>query len=87
MTGPQPGEVTRRETFDAVSGQLLDVTHDYPSCRDKCADLPSPRPRPIRTVFHFLQTKAKVPQSSAGGHADATPATGGPRVIRLADHL
>ena len=69
LSGPSVDEVTYRETFCGKSGDLIDVTRDYPGCRDKGAPLPPPVPRSVRTVFHFMRTKAVIPpdalQSSA----------------------
>ena len=64
MAGPKEYEVTKRETFDTKSGELLNTTHDFAACKLKCEDLPSPRPRSLRTVFHFNRTPANAPASS-----------------------
>ena len=61
MAGPSKEEVTMRKTYDHATGELLGVTHKWLECRDKCADLPSPRPPPLRTEFHFSKTRAKIP--------------------------
>ena len=86
MTGPSVAEVTRRDTFDAKTGELLESMTDFAYNRAKCADLPEPRPRALRTVFHFTKTKAETPPC-----ASSRLVSGGPReptrVLRLAEYL
>ena len=48
-------------TFDAVSGEQLDVLTNYPMAKVLDAEVPSPRPRALRTVFHFARTSASLP--------------------------
>ena len=75
LSGPSRAEVTYRETFDREDGQLIDVTRNFASCKDRCPLLPEPAPRSLRTVFHFASTKAAVPpdaQSSPVPEAAST---------------
>ena len=96
MAGPKLSEITKRETWDATTGELLDTTRNFATCKAPCEDLPEPRPRALRTVFHFERTSANVPASAhveaanqsldkACGHASATPAP--VFVLRLSDWL
>ena len=64
MSGPSRAEVLYRETFDRESGELIGTTRDYANCRDRCALLPEPTPRALRTVFYFASTTAAVPQDA-----------------------
>ena len=96
MAGPHLSEITRRETWDTTTGELIDTTRNFATCKMPCEDLPEPRPRALRTVFYFDHTKANVPASAysdvadqgpdkACGHASATPAP--VFVLRLCDWL
>ena len=66
MQGPPPHEVTRRETYDDHSGDLIGVTEDWPNCRYKAEELPRPHPRRLRTVFYFDHTEKDIPRHRAG---------------------
>ena len=52
--GPLRSEVTKRETFDSRTGEMLGAPMlDYPTSKALSEPLPEPVPRPIRTVFSF----------------------------------
>ena len=96
MAGPKLSEITKRETYDATSGELLDTTRNFANCKFPCEDLPEPRPRALRTVFYFDKTEVHVPASAltsaeptshdgACGHGTATPAP--IFVLRLSEWL
>ena len=61
LSGPARSEVTFRQTFDRETGDLLDTTLNFAACTDRCPPLVPPGPRAIRSVFHFLSTKAHIP--------------------------
>ena len=78
LSGPSVSEITSRETFCGKSGDLIDVTRDYPGCRDKSAPLPPPVPRSIRTVFHFARTNAVIPPDASYSKDPESASTGPP---------
>ena len=59
--GPSRHEVGLRETFDAESNELLHTLTDYANAKCLDQELPSPRPRAVRTVFHFNRTTSTIP--------------------------
>ena len=61
-SGPSRHEVHTRETFDADTGELLDTTREFATAKVIDQELPSPKPRALRSVFHFDATNAVVPQ-------------------------
>ena len=75
MSGPKACEVLHRETFDGDTGELLDITRNWGFCKLKCADLPPPIPRRLRSVFHFAHTDAQVPSDVVAPTACAPAAT------------
>ena len=60
-SGPKAFEVHLRETFDANTGELVNVTHDFASSRDPCPPLVPEEPRSLKTVFHFRRTSVVIP--------------------------
>ena len=60
--GPTNAEVTHRDTYDDLSGQLI-ATHQWPNIHWQLinGELPEPytEPRRLRTVFHFAATKSE----------------------------
>ena len=61
-----------RQTFAANTDELLHTTRDWPSEKDPCPkiedirpDLAASLPISLRTVFHFMSTKARVPSEEA----------------------
>ena len=78
-------------TFDAVSGEQLDVLPNYAMAKVLDAEVPSPRPRALRTVFHFARTQASLPPDAIIAapeedqpvvSAHSSPAVSGPSVGR-----
>ena len=65
-SGPATHEITQRVTYDAKSGEVLDVEDDYVGLKLKSEKLPEPTPRAIRTVFHFKSTSANIPSTVQG---------------------
>ena len=60
--GPRREEVTKRVTWDLRTGEMIgSPMYDYATSRALAEELPLPRPRSIRTEFHFDRTKANVP--------------------------
>ena len=60
-SGPARHEVHTRDTFDAQTGQHLDTTRNFATAKIIDAELPSPRPRALRTVFSFDRTSSTIP--------------------------
>ena len=59
--GPLRTEVTRRETFDERTGDMIGAPMlDYATSKTINELLPDPVPRSIRTVFHFASTVRDV---------------------------
>ena len=59
--GPLRSEVTKRETFDEKTGEMLGVPMlDYATSKVISEPLPDPVPRSVRTVFHFDRTARDV---------------------------
>ena len=66
-SGPSRQEVHRRETFDASSGELIGVLDKFDVAKNLNDELPSPRPRDIKSVFHFKNTAKVVPNAARQG--------------------
>ena len=60
-SGPARNEVHTRETFDANTNELLNTTTNFAYAKVVDQELPDPKPRAVRTVFHFASTQANVP--------------------------
>ena len=60
-SGPSKSEVHTRVTFDGVTGDQLDVTERFDTCKVIDAEVPPPTPRALKTVFHFDRTAATIP--------------------------
>ena len=63
-TGPARHEVHTRQTFDNDTGELLEVTKSFATAKIIDQELPDPRPRSLRTVFHFGATQAVIPHDA-----------------------
>ena len=60
-SGPAKHEIHTRTTYDADTGEELNITKNFDVCKSIDAELPSPRPRALRTVFSFNRTAATIP--------------------------
>ena len=59
--GPLRSEVTRRETFDEKTGEMLGAPMlDYSTSKTISEPLPDPVPRSVRTGFYFDRTVREV---------------------------
>ena len=55
--GPKREEVVKRVTWDTRTGEMVGSPMlDYATSSSLAAELPEPRPRSIRTEFHFLRS-------------------------------
>ena len=72
-SGPARHEVHTRTTYDAESGDELDVTRNFATAKVIDAELPPPTPRSLRTVFHFAKTEVPIPPD-ATVHSSGEPA-------------
>ena len=63
-SGPARHEVHLRETFDDATGRLIESTKNFATAKVIDQEIPSPRPRALRTVFHFAQTQQVIPHDA-----------------------
>ena len=59
--GPDLDEIHTRETYDANTKELIDVTHRFDQTKIRDVELPPPVPRATRTVFHFASLPRQLP--------------------------
>ena len=61
-SGPLDSECHLRVTYCGLTGEQLESNTVFPMPYEvKHKPLPEPCPRPIKTVFHFRATNARVP--------------------------
>ena len=63
-TGPARHECHQRVTFDAATGEQIGVLNNFDTAKEINAELPSPTPRDIRSVFHFRSTSKCIPNTA-----------------------